>query len=383
LPHLEHDREHFVGGANMGHVFDCKSKTYAPKGAAVTVMNRMDTLAEEMIAGITNSSTGYAGVDGDEQWAAEIRRLAEMRGATVLAHNYQLPAIQDVADHVGDSLALSRIAADAPEDTIVFCGVHFMAETAKILSPDKTVLIPDQRAGCSLADSITPDELRAWKDEHPGAVVVSYVNTTAAVKALTDICCTSSNAVDVVESIDPDREVLFCPDQFLGAHVRRVTGRKNVHVWAGECHVHAGINGDELADQARANPDAELFVHPECGCATSALYLAGEGAFPADRVKILSTGGMLEAAHRTRARKVLVATEVGMLHQLRRAAPEVDFRAVNDRASCKFMKMITPAALLRCLVEGADEVHVDPEIAAAGRRSVQRMIAIGQPGGGE
>jgi quinolinate synthase len=245
------------------------------------------------------------------------------------------------------------------------------------------VLIPDQRAGCSLADSITADELRAWKDEHPGAVVVSYVNTTAAVKALTDICCTSSNAVEVVQSIDPDREVLFCPDQFLGAHVRRMTGRENLHVWAGECHVHAGINGDELGEQARANPDAELFVHPECGCATSALYLAGEGAFPPDRVKILSTGGMLEAANRTSARKVLVATEVGMLYQLRRAAPQVDFRAVNDRASCKFMKMITPAALLRCLVEGADEVHVDPDVAAAGRRSVQRMIEIGQPGGGE
>jgi quinolinate synthase len=349
----------------------------------VTVVNRMDTPVEDMIAGITDSPTGYTGVAGDALWAAEIRRLAELRGATLLAHNYQLPAIQDVADHVGDSLALSRIAADAAGDTIVFCGVHFMAETAKILSPDKTVLIPDQRAGCSLADSITPDDLRAWKDEHPGAVVVSYVNTTAEVKALTDICCTSSNAVDVVASIDPDREVLFCPDQFLGAHVRRITGRKNLHVWAGECHVHAGINGDELAEQARAHPDAELFVHPECGCATSALYLAGEGAFPPDRVKILSTGGMLDAAHQTRARQVLVATEVGMLHQLRRAAPEVDFRAVNDRASCKYMKMITPAALLRCLVEGADEVHVAPDVAAAGRRSVQRMIEIGRPGGGE
>lgn len=349
----------------------------------MTVINRMDTLAEGMMAEITNSPAGYAGVDSDEQWASEIRRLAKQRGATVLAHNYQLPAIQDVADHVGDSLALSRIAAEAPEDTIVFCGVHFMAETAKILSPEKTVLIPDQRAGCSLADSITPDDLRAWKDEHPDAVVVSYVNTTAAVKALTDICCTSSNAVDVVESIDPDREVLFCPDQFLGAHVRRMTGRQNLHVWAGECHVHAGINGDELAEQARANPDAELFVHPECGCATSALYLAGEGAFPSERVKILSTGGMLDAAHQTQARKVLVATEVGMLHQLRRAAPQVDFQAVNDRASCKYMKMITPAALLRCLVEGADEVHVDPQMAALGRRSVQRMIEIGQPGGGE
>src|SRR6516164_4697305 len=334
----------------------------------MTVCNRMDALADDMTARITNTPGGYGGVDADERWANEIRRLAKLRGATLLAHNYQLPAIQDVADHVGDSLALSRIAAEAAEDTIVFCGVHFMAETAKILSPDKTVLIPDQRAGCSLADSITPNDLKAWKDEHPGAVVVSYVNTTAAVKALTDICCTSSNAVDVVESIDPDREVLFCPDQFLGAHVRRVTGRKNLHVWAGECHVHAGINGDELTDQARANPDAELFVHPECGCATSALYLAGEGAFPADRVRILSTGGMLEAANRTQARKVLVATEVGMLYQLRRAAPQVDFRAVNERASCKYMKMITPAALLRCLVEGADEVHVDSEIAAAGLR---------------
>ncbi|VBA52469.1 Quinolinate synthase A [Mycobacterium attenuatum] len=352
----------------------------------MTVLSRMDTLGTgitDMTARITDTPTGYTGVEGDVRWAAEVRRLARLRGATILAHNYQLPAIQDVADHIGDSLALSRVAADAPEDTIVFCGVHFMAETAKILSPHKTVLIPDQRAGCSLAESITADELRAWKAEHPGAVVVSYVNTTAEVKALTDICCTSSNAVDVVASIEPDREVLFCPDQFLGAHVRRVTGRQNLHVWAGECHVHAGINGEELTDQARANPDSELFVHPECGCATSALYLAGEGAFPQERVKILSTGGMLDAARRTRARKVLVATEVGMLHQLRRAAPEVEFQAVNDRASCKYMKMITPAALLRCLVEGADEVDVDPDVAAAGRRSVQRMIAIGQPGGGE
>jgi len=325
----------------------------------------------------------YTGVEPDAEWAAEVRRLAKLRDATVLAHNYQIPAIQDVADHVGDSLALSRIAAGAPEHTIVFCGVHFMAETAKILSPDKTVLIPDQRAGCSLADSITAEDLAEWKAEHPEAVVVSYVNTTAAVKALTDICCTSANAAEVVASIPEDREVLFCPDQFLGAHVRRVTGRRNLHVWAGECHVHAGINGDELANQARSHPDAELYVHPECGCATSALYLAGEGAVPADKVKILSTGGMLEAARSTRAREVLVATEVGMLHQLRRAAPEVDFRAVNDRASCKYMKMITPAALLRCLSEGADEVDVDPETARLARRSVQRMIEIGQPGGGE
>ena len=332
---------------------------------------------------VLEDAAGYVGVEPDARWATEVRRLAKLRDATLLAHNYQIPAIQDVADHVGDSLALSRIAAEAPERTIVFCGVHFMAETAKILSPDKTVLIPDQGAGCSLAESITAEDLAAWKADHPDAVVVSYVNTTAAVKALTDICCTSANAVEVVASIPEDREVLFCPDQFLGAHVRRLTGRENLHVWAGECHVHAGINGDELANQSRSHPDAELYVHPECGCATSALYLAGEGAVPADRVKILSTGGMLEAARTTRARQVLVATEIGMLHQLRRAAPEVDFRAVNDRASCKFMKMITPAALLRCLTEGADEVDVDPEVARLARRSVQRMIEIGHPGGGE
>lgn len=351
----------------------------------MTILNRTETVtaAESLAAQIVDTPTGYGGVEPDQRWADAVRALAEARNATILAHNYQLPAIQDIADHVGDSLALARAAAAAGEDTIVFCGVHFMAETAKILSPHKTVLIPDQRAGCSLADSITADDLAAWKAEHPGAVVVSYVNTTAAVKALTDYCCTSSNAVDVVNAIDPDREVLFCPDQFLGAHVRRLTGRKNMHVWAGECHVHAGINGDELTAQTRNNPDAELFVHPECGCATSALYLAGAGAVPEERVKILSTGGMLEAARSTGAKQVLVATEVGMLYQLRNAAPDVDFRAVNEKASCKFMKMITPAALLRCLVEGADEVDVDPVTREAALGSVQRMVAIGQPGGGE
>jgi quinolinate synthase len=321
------------------------------------------------------------GVDSD--WADEVRELARRRDAVLLAHNYQLPAIQDVAHHTGDSLALSRIAAESDASTIVFCGVHFMAETAKILAPEKTVLIPDANAGCSLADSITAGQLRDWKADHPGAVVVSYVNTTAAVKAETDICCTSSNAVEVVASIPADREVLFLPDQFLGAHVRRILGRENIHVWAGECHVHAGINGATLTAQVQATPDAELYVHPECGCATSALYLAGAGAVPADRVKILSTGGMLDAARASSASRVLVATEVGMLHQLRKAAPEVDFRAVNDRASCTYMKMITPEKLLRSLREGTDEVHVDPELAARGRAAVQRMIEIGQPGGGE
>jgi quinolinate synthase len=316
-------------------------------------------------------------------WADEVRSLAQRRNAIILAHNYQVPEIQDVAHHTGDSLALSRIAATADAETIVFCGVHFMAEAAKILSPDKTVLIPDANAGCSLADSIDADQLRAWKRDHPGAVVVSYVNTSAEVKAETDICCTSSNAVEVVESIPADRDVLFLPDQFLGAHVRRITGRDNMHVWAGECHVHAGINGTQLAAKAAADPDADLYIHPECGCATSALYLAGTGAVPAERVKILSTGGMLDAARATTSKSVLVATEIGMLHQLRQAAPEVDFRAVNDRASCRYMKMITPEKLLRSLRDGVDEVHVAPDIAARARSAVERMIAIGTSGGGE
>jgi len=327
--------------------------------------------------------TPYGGVEADEAWAREVRALAEQRDAVLLAHNYQIPEIQEIADHTGDSLALSRIAASSDASTIVFCGVHFMAETAKILAPEKTVLIPDARAGCSLADSITGAQLREWKAEHPGAVVVSYVNTTAEVKAETDICCTSSNAVDVVASIPRDRDVLFCPDQFLGAHVKRETGRDNIYIWVGECHVHAGINGAQLAERAAANPEADLYIHPECGCATSALYLAGEGTVAPERVKILSTGDMVHAARDTNATSVLVATEIGMLHQLRKAAPEIDFRAVNDRASCRYMKMITPAALLRSLREGADEVHVDLETAAKARASVRRMIEIGQTGGGE
>ncbi|MEY4228798.1 MAG: quinolinate synthetase [Actinomycetota bacterium] len=315
--------------------------------------------------------------DGD--WAQRIRRLAADRDAVILAHNYQVPEIQDVAHHVGDSLALSRVAAQVENSTIVFCGVHFMAETAKLLSPGKTVLIPDERAGCSLADSITADQLRAWKAEHPGAVVVSYVNTTAAVKAETDICCTSSNAVDVVASIPADKEILFCPDQFLGAHVQRLTKRSNMHIWMGECHVHAGINGSELKQLVASEPDAELFIHPECGCATSAMYLASEGVVPAERTKILSTAGMVTAARDTKARKVLVATETGMLHQLQKVNSNTQFQPVNRAAVCKYMKMITPEKLERCLIEGNDVVDVPTDIAERARQSVERMIAIGTP----
>src|SRR5215469_3678316 len=292
-----------------------------------------------------------------QDWHDRVRQLAAERDAVILAHNYQRPEIQEVADHVGDSLALARLAAKAAASTIVLCGVYFMAETAKILSPGRTVLIPDAAAGCSLADSITADQLRAWKAEHPGAAVVAYVNTSADVKAESDLCCTSANAAEVVSSVPADREVLFLPDQFLGAHVRRVTGRENLHVWLGECHVHAGISPDGLRQKAAANPDAELYVHPECGCGTSALWQTGTGDLPMERTKILSTGGMLDAARTTKAPAVLVATETGMLHQLRRANPAVRWEPVNPHAVCRYMKMTTPEALERCLRDGVTEVR--------------------------
>ena len=314
-----------------------------------------------------------------EGWQEEVRELARRRGALLLAHNYQAPEIQDVADHVGDSLALSRIAAASGAPEIVFCGVHFMAETAKLLSPASRVLIPDARAGCSLADTIDADALRAWKAEYPGAVVVAYVNTTAAVKAESDVCCTSSNAVEIVERIPRGRGVLFLPDQFLGAHVVRATGRDDVHVWLGECHVHAGITPTDVEAAVAANPDAEVLVHPECGCTTSVLWLAGSGALPPERTHVLSTGGMLDHARTSTADTALVATEVGMLHQLEQANPRTRFLAVNPAASCRYMKMTTPATLLRCLREGRDEVTVDPALADRARRAVEAMVAVGTP----
>ncbi len=316
-------------------------------------------------------------------WQDEVRSLAEQRDAVVLAHNYVRPEIQDVADHVGDSLALARVAARTSARTIVFCGVHFMAETAKILSPDKTVLMPTREAGCSLADTIDADQLRAWKAANPGAVVVAYVNTSAEVKAESDVCCTSSNAVEVVRSVPEATPVLFLPDQFLGAHVRRVTGRSNISVWLGECHVHAGITPDDVRTQVTAHPGAELLVHPECGCATSTLWLAGEGELPAGRTHILSTSGMVGAARTMTGGTALVATEVGMLHQLRKANRTTTFLPMNPNASCRFMKMTTPELLLRALRDGRDEVHVARDVAARARTAVERMVAIGQPGGGE
>jgi quinolinate synthase len=310
-----------------------------------------------------------------DEWAREIRTLAGRRRAVILAHNYQVPWIQDVADYVGDSLQLSQHAAVTDADTIVFCGVHFMAETAKILSPQKRVLIPDLDAGCSLASSVTAEDVRRWRDEHPGALVVSYVNTSAEVKAESDICCTSSNAVDVVRALPEDREILFLPDMFLGAHVERQTGRK-MHLWMAECHVHAGIGAQEMRAKAEADPEAEILIHPECGCSTAAMYLLSDGILPAERTKILSTGGMVKESKDSPAKKFLVATETGILHQLRKGNPDAEFEAVNEYAVCQYMKRITPAKLLRSLRDEVFEVTVPADIQARARQAVERMVAI-------
>jgi quinolinate synthase len=309
----------------------------------------------------------------------EVRALAEERNAVILAHNYQLPEVQDVADFVGDSLGLSRRAADTGADVIAFCGVHFMAETASILSPEKTVLLPDLDAGCSLADSITADELRAWKAQHPGALVVMYVNTTAEVKAETDYCCTSSNAVQVVEHIwrehGEDTEILFGPDMWLGAYVERVTGRR-LNVWTGECHVHAGIRPADIADVRSEHPGAEFLIHPECGCTTQVMEYVAAGDVDADHTHMLSTGGMLDFARRSEADEFIVATETGMLHPLEKENPGKRFIAANRAAVCQYMKMITLPKLRDSLRDLSPQVKVDPAIAERARIPIERMVAI-------
>jgi quinolinate synthase len=309
----------------------------------------------------------------------EVRALAEERGAVILAHNYQLPEVQDVADFVGDSLGLSRKAAADAGDVIAFCGVHFMAETAAILSPEKTVLLPDLDAGCSLADSITADELRAWKAQHPGAVVVMYVNTTAEVKAETDYCCTSSNAVQVVEHIwrehGEDTEILFGPDMFLGAYVEKVTGRR-MNVWTGECHVHAGIRPSDIAEVREANPGADFLIHPECGCSTSVMEYVAAGDVDAENTHMLSTGGMLDYARESDADTFIVATETGMLHPLEQENPGKSFIPANRAAVCQYMKMITLPKLRDALRDLSPVVTVEPEIAERARVPIERMVAI-------
>ncbi len=300
----------------------------------------------------------------------EVRALAAGRGAVILAHNYQVPEVQDVADFVGDSLGLSREAAATGAEAIVFCGVHFMAETAKILSPEKTVLLPDLDAGCSLAASITADQLREWKTANPGAVVVSYVNTTAEVKAESDYCCTSGNAKAVIEAIPRDREILFLPDLYLGLWLEKVTGRK-LNIWLGECHVHAGIRPADINRWQAEAPDAELLVHPECGCASQAM------AFGNERTHILSTEGMINFAKESPKPRFMVATEIGIIHRLEKEAPGKRFEPVNRKAFCKYMKMITLEKVRDSLREWKFEIDVDPEIAVQARGAIDRMISLG------
>jgi quinolinate synthase len=309
----------------------------------------------------------------------QVRALAQERNAVILAHNYQVPEVQDVADFVGDSLGLSRKAAATGADVIAFCGVHFMAETASILSPGKTVLLPDLDAGCSLADSITADQLRAWKGKHPGAIVVMYVNTTAEVKAETDYCCTSSNAVQVVEHIrahhGDDVEILFGPDMWLGAYVERVTGRR-MHVWDGECHVHAGIRPADISAVREAHPGAEFMIHPECGCTTQVMEYVAAGDVDPERTHMLSTGGMLDFARSSDADTFIVATETGMLHPLAKENPGKEFVPANRAAACRYMKMITLPKLHDALRDLKPQVKVEPELAERARVPIERMVAI-------
>jgi quinolinate synthase len=340
----------------------------------------------------------------------EVRALARDRGAVILAHNYQLPEIQEVADYVGDSLGLSQRAAQAESEMIVFCGVHFMAETASILCPEKTVLIPDLDAGCSLAASIDAEQLADWRAEYPRGVVVMYVNTTAEVKALTDYCCTSANAVDVVRHIyetrGDDTEILFGPDMWLGSYVEKELGRR-MHVWDGECHVHAGIRPSDIEATRAAHPGADFLIHPECGCSTSVMEYVASGDISSEGVHMLSTGGMLKFAESAdqgptnepagqvsepglersaepttadvpgKIREAVVATETGMLYPLRMAAPNIDFIPANPVAECVYMKMITLPKLRDSLRDMKFEVRVPEEIAARARLPIDRMVAIG------
>lgn len=316
----------------------------------------------------------------DQQTAelqAKIRELAKRRNAIILAHNYQLPEVQDTADFVGDSLELARKAAETDADVILFCGVHFMAETAAITSPEKTVLLPDIEAGCSLADTITAEQLRAWKAEYPGAIVVSYVNTSAEVKAETDICCTSSNAVKVIESIPEEQEILFCPDMFLGSYVKRMTGRENMHIWLGECHVHAGIRPEEVGELRAKHSEAEFLIHPECGCSSQTLDAIACGDIDSENTYMLSTGQMLRHAKASNSKSFLIATETGILHRLNLENPDKEFIPVSEAAICQYMKKITLPKMLRALEENVHVITVDPDIAERARNSIDRMLAIG------
>ncbi len=305
----------------------------------------------------------------------EIQRLKREKNAVILAHNYQISEVQDVADYIGDSLKLSRLAGETDASYIIFCGVHFMAETASIISPDKKVLIPDLDAGCSLASSINSNELLKWKNENPDAIVVSYVNTSAEIKALSDYCCTSSNAVKVVQSIPRESTILFLPDMFLGAYVAEVTKRKNIKIWPGECHVHAGITNNDINSMLQKYKHAEFMVHPECSCTSSTLYHISKGDIHRDS-KILSTEGMMNEARLSKNDQFLIATEVGILHRMREENPSKDFIPIKSDAICKYMKKITVEKVYNSLVNDVYEVKVPEKIARKALIPIERMLAI-------
>ena len=306
----------------------------------------------------------------------EILKLKKQKDIVILAHNYQVPDVQDVADFVGDSLGLSRQAAKVDNKTILFCGVHFMAETAAIISPQKKVLIPDLEAGCSLSDSITVNDLRKWKKEHPDAISVGYVNTTAEIKAELDYCCTSSNAVNVIKAIPDDKEILFLPDMFLGSYVAKMTGRKNMYIWAGECHVHAGISSTDIQKKLDDLPNAEFLIHPECSCTTPMLYDVAAGDYDNRKVKILSTEGMMNHVKNSSAQQFVVATETGILYRMKQQNPGKTFVPASEKAECQYMKMITPENVYASLKEDKYEVKVHKEIADKARIAIERMLSI-------
>jgi quinolinate synthase len=306
----------------------------------------------------------------------DILRLKKEKDVVILAHNYQIPGIQDVADFTGDSLGLSRQAAKVDQKTILFCGVHFMAETAAIISPHKKVLVPDLEAGCSLSESITLDELKNWKKQHPRAIAVGYVNTTAEIKSELDYCCTSSNAINVVNAIPKNKEILFLPDMFLGSYVAKMTGRKNMFIWAGECHVHAGITPEDITKKLDSMKDAEFVIHPECSCTTPMLYDLASGSFDDRKVSILSTEGMMNHVRDSKAKNFVVATETGILYRMRKQNPGKTFVPASEKAECQYMKMNSLEKVYDSIVQEKHEITVPKKIADKARLSIDRMLAI-------
>ena len=306
----------------------------------------------------------------------KIEDLKKEKDVVILAHNYQIPEVQDVADFVGDSLGLARQAAKTPHKIILFCGVHFMAETAAIISPEKKVLIPDIAAGCSLSDSITLEQLKQWKKEHPNAITIGYVNTTAEIKSELDYCCTSSNAVNVVKAIPDDKEILFLPDMFLGSYVVKMTGRKNMLIWAGECHVHAGITPENVKEKLNSLAHAEFLIHPECSCTTPMMYDVANGSYNSNQVQILSTEGMMNHVKNSKSNEFVVATETGILYRMKQQNPTKKFIPASENAECEYMKMITLDKVYNSLLNETTVITVPKEIADKARLAIERMLEI-------